>query len=425
MTMTPSWDAWQTTFFLSVISNAAANTVVKAKNYYEAVNVFSKNLKNTIDINIFTYLNNKWTMTWGPGVLLAQDIFGHYRVSNAAYVAYNASQNRYVLAIAATDPISAYDWDGEDFDIIPPVDFNDALKSWNGKKGTATKAGYLTNGTTVGVGNILNLSNSSGVTLLDYLNDLTLTTVETITVTGHSMGGALAPVLAVAMTQSLLDKPIPAKQIRAYPTAGATPGDATFASFYHNILPSLPGPGASATASPWQVWNVNLWNQFDVVPSAWQVATLNKIATDYALTQNNSRHEYGAIDLYYFNIILDCAKLVTKTFNVLAGDDLCRLAPNFLPGSNVSPVDAWCSTASSWPGCLNASATARDSFGWLDQHGNIIMKKGNAGSYLSPATIKQQIGFQHVAVYEELILGGTYLTRPKARSFSPEYEPVS
>lgn len=417
MSQAYNWDAWQTTFALSLLANSASDTKVAASSAQDAETQLTTLLSTGISTGISTYLNGDWAVTWGPAVFVDSGQTSPYNATNAAYVAYNQQNGRYVLAIAATDPISNYDWSQEDFNITPAVAWNDALKTWTGTKGTDSSAGFLTTATVNGVANVLKLS-AGGHTLLDYLKSLTLSGQETITVTGHSLAGALSPVVALGLIKGLRTTALSSDVVTAYPTAGATPGDLTFASFYSDTLKPITGTGASASASPWQVWNVDQWNQFDVVPSAWQVDTINLIVSDYQQPKNASgKAEYGLLDIAALKVLAGIAETKTTLFAAEAGDGVGRLAPAFVTGTD-SAGEAW----TAWPGCLNGAATAQETFAWsvtqnqtteVLQWSQMTAAQQQLATPLSP---QKQVGFQHVSHYEQLILGSVIFSLSSSSS---------
>lgn len=414
MTTSTSFDAWQTTFILSLLSNAASGKVLTSGTQADAVTTFTTDLTADVKAGISTYLNSEWTLAWGPAVYVRATA-APYTVTNAAYVAFNQTANRYVLAIAATDPVSLFDWSGEDFDINPAVAFNDAVNTWTGSEGTASNAGHLTQGTVVGIGNVLAL-NPGDQTLLSYLQGVTLSAGQTFTVTGHSLGGALSPVMAVSLTQ-INSKTFNGKNVLAYPTAGATPGDKSFAKFFSATLPPITGAGASGTNTPWQVWNVDQWNQFDVVPSAWQMDTLNLIIQAYQTPVNTATQqpEYGSTVLNTLTALSLYADTKIGVFFTATGQFPARLSPAFevlLPDA----ATAWVA----WPGCLNGQATAQDSFVW-DLNGSEVAWGQIPSSQQAQATatlMPLQALYQHVKFYSDFILGPGVFVMPNITSSS-------
>jgi hypothetical protein len=117
---------------------------------------------------------------------------------------------------------------------------------------------------------------SQGQTLLSYLQARADASTSTLIFTGHSLGGALSPTLALALKEQGLNLK-DWKAVYVYPTAGPTAGNATFATYFSQTFPQ------SATGSqPWQVWNADLANSLDIVPRAWNAQTLATIPNLYA-----------------------------------------------------------------------------------------------------------------------------------------------
>ncbi|KAG9011384.1 hypothetical protein FRB94_008668 [Tulasnella sp. JGI-2019a] len=60
-----------------------------------------------------------------------------------------------------------------------------------------------------------------------------------------------------------MPKNVPLANVKTYPTAGATPGNANFVAEFEAAFPSPANP------TGYQNWNVNLANTLDAVPQAW------------------------------------------------------------------------------------------------------------------------------------------------------------
>lgn len=254
-----------------------------------------------------------WQVVWGPVVW--QDTDNNSDVAdNAMYVAYApqvtfpaltvggkpvpaATTAAYVIAIAATNPCSSYDWLTEDFDVSQCVAYN----GWNPQTfpptatSTPVKAGVpvISMGTAIGISRLLALASptgavAAGTTLQQFLTGLGQNGSlkgATVVTAGHSLAGALSPTLALYLSQQGY---FTGATQYVFPTAGATPGNAAFANIFANQFPAAT---AATTPLPYQQWNQVLWNQYDIVPHAWNVLTLAAIPglygtlpTDVAVT---------------------------------------------------------------------------------------------------------------------------------------------
>lgn len=252
-------------------------------------------------------LIGEWRLVWGPAVY---QVSGSTVADNAMYVAQSKSQpNEFVVAISGTNPISAYGWIVEDVKINPPVawPYGDADPSVKGK---------ITQGTNVGLNVLLNILNSAGQSLSQFLASQVSASESalSITVTGHSLGGALSPATGLALldTQGIpLGQPNgwdpdSRSSISVTPTAGPTPGNETWRDYYDDRI-------GDATD--------RLWNAIDMVPHAWQVSMLDQIPTLYAPTIPENQ---------FVSTLVSLAKL-----NSLVAGNLQQIRPNVagLPGT--------------------------------------------------------------------------------------------
>jgi hypothetical protein len=148
---------------------------------------------------------------------------------------------------------------------------------------------YISYGTAIGVQVLATYMPPQGVagynqTLGDYLK--TLPTGVKIIFTGHSMGGALSPTLALTYLESGVLKNSD-NNVLTFPTAGPSPGNQEFTSSYNNSLPIL-----SSGENGYQTWNANVINDHDVVPKAWCTNT-----SSYPQQNINNIYDiYGEID---------------------------------------------------------------------------------------------------------------------------------
>ena len=174
-----------------------------------------------------------WTVVW-----MADDVPDPV---NFAYLVRDTASGRHVLAIRGTypDPFSSAYWD----DAQQDSPFG-TMQPWPG----ATEAGALVSaGTWAGLQGLLALT-GLGRTLAGVLTKLG---AADLCFTGHSLGGTLAPVLALWTAAAN-----PAAALTVYAFAGMTPGNAAFAREYA-------GEGRLAG----RTWRYN--NTLDTVPYGW------------------------------------------------------------------------------------------------------------------------------------------------------------
>jgi len=204
----------------------------------------------------------EWKRVWGPFVYLAEPPFNQY-ATNAIYVAQKG--NQYVIGVAGTNFKSLHNWFIEDFYVA--VQANWAEYADNKPPGSLPPK--ISMGTKIGLDNLLKQHQGSGTTIINFLTDQLKEAGEKIeiVVTGHSLGGALSPVLALALYEkkSTWD-PNNRATLKVFPFAGPTPGNAAFAEYYRQRL------GENTT---------RIWNSLDIVPHAWNQVMLSKLPTLY------------------------------------------------------------------------------------------------------------------------------------------------
>jgi Lipase (class 3) len=215
------------------------------------------------DSTIQGLIGTDWKIVWGP-VAYSSDTSGPtVRADNTMGCYYSASQNLFVVAVAGTDSGSAFDWLDEDFDVLTQV-------TWTTAGGTGS--GNISAGANEGLQILLAMTDASGSKMLTALAQwITNNKVSsaTIAVTGHSLGGALAPVLALYMSDNQSTLTLGGQSLAVYASAGPTPGDSGFASTYATAINN-----GDLTYS-------SVYNTLDVVPLAWAVSDLATIPTLY------------------------------------------------------------------------------------------------------------------------------------------------
>ncbi len=257
--MTPQYTQQQIIFALNSIANAPSGrhgTVEQLQSY--AQNVIKQVFANAE----VEKLIGQWELVWGTQVFQAS----HSTVAdNAMYVAQNkTSPTEFVVAISGTNPISAYGWIIEDAKLLPTV-------PWPYSK-PGQPAGSISSGTNTGLKVLMNTLTDEGQSLSNYLQHQVEKSSDpiSITVTGHSLGGALSPAVALALLDSQGVEsgwdPKGTAEISVQPSAGPTPGDEAWRNYYDDSL-------ATKTT--------RLWNKIDIVPHAWQLSMLAEIPTLY------------------------------------------------------------------------------------------------------------------------------------------------
>lgn len=252
----------QSVFALSVFANAVRTTTGGdlGKVAYALISQALVNAAPTI---------GQWDIVWGPATT-SQPIGKAYRM-NTMYVARSAAHlERFVVAMAGTNPYSLLDWIIEDGFVHTQIPWVYGLLEAPGAK--------IALGTAIGLTVQQAMRPDAGLpgagtTLIDFLRAAAKEKIE-IAVAGHSLGGALSPTMALwlADTQGipLLWDPHRNATISALPTAGPTAGNGPFAAHSGRKLGERLTP---------------FYNAIDVVPQAWREAgtpSLSAIPTLYA-----------------------------------------------------------------------------------------------------------------------------------------------
>lgn len=200
-----------------------------------------------------------WSVAWGP-------VVARFNTTscaiNAMYVAESTdTPHTYVLAIAGTNPSSLFDWLVEDGLVSVQLPWPYAV----------VPGARISLGAGVGLAILQNAAPGSGIpgtgtTLLEFLAGIDKTDRPSLVVTGHSLGGALAPTLALWLHDVRILWDLSGRMsLSTMPTAGPTAGNSAFAAYSNEKLPTA-----------------RFANAVDVVPHAWQASDLAGVATLYA-----------------------------------------------------------------------------------------------------------------------------------------------
>lgn len=175
-----------------------------------------------------------WALVWGPALNPSS--------SNQMYVVNNPQTGEYAVAIRGTAPtwsigglVQLY----EDLDVNTTVAWVYPPSSTNPQ---------IAHGTNVGLNDLLGMSSANGgasQTLIEYLS--ANASAATVYVTGHSLGGCLASVLAQYLVYEL-----PKATVVPYTFAAPTAGNQAFADLFNDLSQSY-----------------RYYNSLDAVPRAW------------------------------------------------------------------------------------------------------------------------------------------------------------
>lgn len=268
----------QQVYFLSLLTNSGALRTGEPAALQTGL---QSSLAETLDSAVIKALIGDWSLVWGPYIyqhpLLSDPPGGgdplvrRDRIDNAFMVFQKGDV--YVVAMAATNPLSAFDWIIEDFAVHETVD-------WPVSR--APSGIRISRATALGLDVHLRMPFAAygqlGPTVLEFLQNLPDKAGKTVIVVGYSLGGALAPALALNLFgQGGALYGAGFKEVLVLPVAGASPGNKAFARFYEDTFPPL-------RRSYDEAWNAMVHNSLDVVPHAWQTDTLAKLPTLYGDT---------------------------------------------------------------------------------------------------------------------------------------------
>ena len=222
-------------------------------------NVASKKIKALWDCN--------WKVAWGPALNYFPKKGNTCHADNSMFVVQGTdsitNKKVYVVAIAGTNELSKFEMRSEDIAVTK-------VALWN--KSNPTQ-GEISEGSMTGLEKVLgDFTYGAKSTLMDFFNKEVKqhgTANMEIMTCGHSLGGALSPLVALKIKETYQDI-----LVSTYPTAGPTSGEAKFAQYLAATL------GEDNYIS---VINTN-----DIVPMAWEHETLAMIPDVYDKPESNN-----------------------------------------------------------------------------------------------------------------------------------------
>ena len=195
---------------------------------------------------------------------------------NTTVILNNKDETAFIIGVAGTNFISTYDWFIEDLEVETQIPWNTEIVNYNTPNynpNGSTSQGYVSKSTAIALSNVWNKKNAKGKTAIELLTaSLPKKSKKTITisVTGHSLGGAISPALAQALqdNQEIWNPNKLKVSIVTYIFAGPTPGDEDWVNYVKNSL------GTSNVSST--------YNKNDIVPHAWDLSMISEMRTLFA-----------------------------------------------------------------------------------------------------------------------------------------------
>lgn len=210
--------------------------------------------------------NASWKVVWGPAVYTTP---GALYQDNLMFVAQNqVDTTQYAIAVRGTNRSADIDWMMEDFDILD-------MMNWPPGTAPGPTGPRISESTSIGLQVLLRMQGaptSNAISLIEFLKTQTASSIN-VCVTGHSLGGCLAPTLALYLKeqQTVWDQS-GKSNVSTISFAGPTAGNAEFAAYSDSRFSGGPYPPN---------WDSSLGTtcdavrcDLDVAPYAWMASSI-------------------------------------------------------------------------------------------------------------------------------------------------------
>jgi hypothetical protein len=282
----PSYSKASTVFSFAWLADINSGMIGSRKQLEDhAVQSMQAVLQDTATLPLI----GKWELVWGPAIQTWHRVLSDSSMTINTMALFKGKdpeapdKTMYVVGIAGTNFISAFDWGFEDFNVYemmawPPKPENGKSNVKDFEYGKLIKdpkktaeGPYISDGIRIGLNILFNqLKDKSGQTLLEHLKKHVGTSTEPteIAVAGHSLGGGLSPCVALSLkdNQSYWN-PAGNFTISTYPYAGQSPGNDKYAAYFHSQIPTDKFFGQ--------------YNSLDVVPHGFQADMMEMISGLY------------------------------------------------------------------------------------------------------------------------------------------------
>jgi len=211
--------------------------------------------------------NPDWEVIWGPAIYTFSEALFQ---SNMMYVVRQISNpSNLIIAIRGTNIPSIIDWIKEDFDVWKQVDWVIPEEMEYSTDKTPKISKSTDRGLDIVVNKLIPAKNipGEGMGIVDFLKEVTEEKCR-ITITGHSLGGALTSALALYLKERQKDWDKSGEtEINLSTFASPTIGNSAFAGYFDSQLADK---------------SRRIWNTLDIIPHAWEADGLSKLPDIYS-----------------------------------------------------------------------------------------------------------------------------------------------